>query len=55
MHMPPLPLSRKLALIVVIKLVVLALIWWVWMEGQAVSVDDTQAASHLLGTSAPKE
>lgn len=50
-----LSLPRRLALVIVIKLLALALIWWLWIGGQTVAVDESAAASHLLGTSAPKE
>lgn len=42
------PLLRQLAWAIVIKLLLLATIWWAFLADQRVEVDAEQASSHLL-------
>lgn len=41
-------LLLKLALAVALKLIVLALLWWLFIDGQQVAVDDSGMAAQML-------
>lgn len=41
-------LVRKLAWVVVLKLIVITAIWWMFMRDQRVKVEPETAAEHLL-------
>ncbi|MDE2368497.1 MAG: hypothetical protein KGN16_05945 [Burkholderiales bacterium] len=47
------PLARHLALIVTIKLALLAALWLVFVRADGVDVDADLAAAHLLAQPAP--
>ena len=49
MDRTPLPLPRKLAIVLVIKLVVLTGLWWGFVRDARVPVDTNRAAARLLG------
>ncbi len=49
MDRTPLPLPRKLAIVLVIKLVVLIGLWWGFVRDARVPVDTDSAAARLLG------
>ncbi len=49
MDRTPLPLPRKLAIVLVIKLVVLTGLWWGFVRDARVPVDTDRAAARLLG------
>jgi hypothetical protein len=49
MDRTPHPLSRKLAIVLVIKLVVLTGLWWGFVRDERVPVDTDRVAARLLG------
>ena len=50
---PPRPLLRHLSLIVVLKLMALAAIWWFFVRDYRVQVDTDKAVSHVAGPALP--
>lgn len=50
MNRQNLPLPRKLAIVLVIKLAVLTGLWWGFVRDERVPVDTDSAAARLLGT-----
>ena len=46
-------LLKKLALVLLLKLLVLTVLWWVFVRDQQVAVDGNRAAAQLLHPAAP--
>ena len=41
-------LRRELVVVVIVKLVIIATLWWAFVRDQDVSVDDRSAANHIV-------